>query len=314
MVYACFLELIPDSGTSQYYCKCESQDPALFARIQLMIDVEEAQVSATTKCGAFSARGRKMKLRLVGKTFLLCFVLAVTSAQAGLIVNTVNTDITAFGFGTVPTILTLQRDVLEMGCIVPTDNIGGFSASCAGLTGYSDVPGGVTNNPQAPKYATPTLTQLGVSNYGNMGILFNVNENGDVAVTLQKLTLTLYRPDLSVLRSFSLADSDGSGPTDFLNITQGQGGAGFVITIASSELENLGAFDGNVRVGLAAEIGCLPGAACDVAGQYGTSDGAESFTVANVAAPQEIPEPATAALLGGGLLLFAWALRRRKAS
>src|SRR5512140_2675766 len=101
-----------------------------------MMDTGEAQVSETTKCGAFSLRGRKMKLRLVGKTLLLCLGLAVTSAQAGLIVNPVDTDLTAFGFGTAPSILTLQNNPLEEGCISPTNTTGAFSTLC-GAFGHS---------------------------------------------------------------------------------------------------------------------------------------------------------------------------------
>ncbi|RPI16937.1 MAG: PEP-CTERM sorting domain-containing protein [Acidobacteriales bacterium] len=44
---------------------------------------------------------------------------------------------------------------------------------------------------------------------------------------------------------------------------------------------------------------------------FGTSEG---NNVPGGGPPQEIPEPGTAALLGGGLIALAWVLRRRKAS
>jgi hypothetical protein len=251
------------------------------------------------------------------KNTLLCLALAVTSAQAGLIVATQNTDLEAYGFGTAPAILTLQRTTLEQGCVVPTDNAGGFSTSCLGGPGdYTDLFGSlVTGN---NKYSTPTLAALGVTSFANLAILFNVNEPGSSQqVTLQNLTLTLY-DGTTALYMFGLNDPTGSGPTDLTDIAQGQGSAGFVIRIAPQELVLLGAFNGNLRIGLAATIGCTSADGCDSPLQFGTADGPESFTVANVVggiAPQaEIPEPATAALLGGGLILIAWTLWRRRAS
>ena len=234
-----------------------------------------------------------------------------STAQAGLITSTTSTDVTAFGFGVVPPVLTLQRDTLEMGCVAP-DSSGSPVTTCnsamIGL-GYADLPTSIVAGDK--KYNTLTLNELGVKSYGSLGILFNVNEPGNVQqVTLQKLTLSLYN-GTTLFKSFSLTDTDGSGVTNFNVITQGQGGAGFVIRIAPAELVGIGAFNGALRVGMAAEIGCTT-TPCEVAGQYATGDGAESFTVVDVVSP--VPEPATAALLGGGLLALAWAIRRRKVS
>jgi len=240
------------------------------------------------------------------KNVLFCLVLAVTSAQAGLIVDTTNTDLQAYGFGAAPSILTLQRDILERGCVAPTDNAGGFTTSC-GLGGaYTDLAGSLVSGTN--KYATPTLAALGVTSYSNLGILFNVNETGSSPqVTLQNLTLTLY----DVTTPFLSFDLEG-GPVDLIDIAQGQGSAGFVIRISPDQLVGL-AFNNALRIGLAAEIGCTSVAGCGSAGQYATDDGAESFTIVNLGG-QEIPEPATAALLGGGLIALACSIRRRKAS
>ena len=254
-----------------------------------------------------------MKVQLVGKSLLLCLVLAVTSAQAGLIVINPNTDVTAYGFGTNPSILTLQAKTLEQGCVAPASSDPFYTTSGCGTTGIGLVSG---NN----KYAAPTLASLGVDGWANLGILLNVNEPGSPtgqsqAVTLQSLTLTLYNPTtLLAAGSFSLAN-----PVDITNIAQGQGGAGFIISIETSQFGRL-EFSDEYRVGLSAQIGCTltptDCGAIGAAGNWMTDDGPESFTIASLAGggPQEIPEPATAALLGGGLLVFAWALRRRKVS
>lgn len=234
-------------------------------------------------------------------TFCLALLLAST-AQAGLIVGTTSTDITAYGFGTSPPILTLQADTLERGCVAPTDNVGGYSTSGCGLVGLGLVAG-------SNKYATPTLTSLGVTAFSNLALLFNVNEPGSSQqVTLQTLTLTLYNGAAPTGQSFSL-----EAPVSLTNITQGQGGAGFVITIDPPQYGGM-TFNGNYRVGLAATVGCLPAAACDGALNFATGDGPESFTIVRLGTEQPIPEPATAALIGGGLIALAWTLRRRKAS
>ena len=75
------------------------------------------------------------------KKILFCMALALAStAQAGLITSTTSTDVTAFGFGVVPPVLTLQRDTLEMGCVAP-DSSGSPVTTCnsamIGL-GYAD--------------------------------------------------------------------------------------------------------------------------------------------------------------------------------
>lgn len=233
---------------------------------------------------------------------LFCLALAVTSAQAGLIVDAQQTNLSAFGFGTAPSILTLQRTTLEEGCVVPTNDVGGFSTSClGGPAGYADLSGSLVNGNN--KYATPALSDLGVTSFSNLAILFNVNEPGSSQqVTLQNLTLTLYggMNGTAPLYTFGLNDPTGSGPTDLTDIAQGQGGAGFVIRIAPQELPPANQFSGDLRVGLAATIGCTSAAGCDALLQFGTADGTESFTVANV--PAAVPEPVSLLTLGSGLV------------
>ena len=239
------------------------------------------------------------------KHILFCLALALTSAaQAGLIIDTTSSDVTAYGFGISPPMLTLQAGGMEEGCVGPVGTAPSYTTTACGVTGI-----GLVGGPG--KYASPTLADLGVTSWANLGILFNVNEENNVQeVTLQSLSLKLYDgTTLALLHSFNLLH-----PYDLTNITQGQGGAGFLITIEESQWGDL-TFLSSYRLGLSARVGCETGP-CDVAGQYGTGDGAESFTVASLAGegPQEIPEPGTAALLGAGLIALAWTLRRRRAS
>ena len=108
---------------------------------------------------------------------------------------------------------------------------------------------------------------------------------GSQQVTLQDLTLTLY-DGTSPLYVFGLNDPTGSGSIDLIDIAQGQGSAGFVIRISPEELLPLGEFNSDLRVGLSAEIGCTSTAGCDTPLQFGTADGPESFTIANVEAAE----------------------------
>ena len=186
--------------------------------------------------------------------------------------NTADTDLTPFGFGKAPAILTLQGTPLEQGCVAPIDAIGGYSTSCG--------PAGTLvsgNN----KYATPTLASLGVTSFATLGILLNINDPGSTQqATLQNLMLTLYggTDGTDALFHFSLV-----APQDLANIAMGQGAAGFIITIADDQIPASG-FDGLLRVGLSATIGCTAGTAapCNVPGQFSTGGGPDSFTVADL--------------------------------
>ncbi len=253
-----------------------------------------------------------MRLQLLGRTFLLCLVLAVTSAQASLIVSPVDTDLTAYGFGTAHSILTLQNSPLERGCVFPANNTGGFTTLCSVFqNGYTDLAGSISTVDVAQKYGTPTLASLGVTSWATLGLLLNANEPGAGGqyLTLQRLTLAVYGGinGNTLQGTFNLA-----APVDLFDTAQGQGSSGFVITIGQDQWQSV-VFNSAFRIGLAAEIGCKL-APCSVAGQWPTGDGAESFSIVELAGGgpgQEVPEPATAALLGGGLIVFAWALRRR---
>ena len=61
---------------------------------------------------------------------------------------------------------------------------------------------------------------------------------------------------------------------------------------------------GNLNVALHLQSLTPTGGSLKVGGTWGDGGGP----------PQEFPEPATAGLLGGGLLLLAWILRRRRVS
>src|SRR5688572_18964596 len=240
-----------------------------------------------------------------------CLALAVglvNSMAGGLIVadNDTTTDLTAFGFGVTPPVLTLQQSTLEQGCVVPVENV-----TCSTVDGWSlfgPVTGQVSG---AKKYSSPTLGELGITSWADVGILFNVNEpNSTQEVTLQDLRLGLFNSDGTFAFEFALNPAS----VDFTNISQGQGAAGFLITIAPDQ-QTLFPFDASLIVGMAAEIGCA-GTTCNVAGNFSTASGAESFTVVSLLNPPQgedpIPEPTTLLLMGGGLGALGLLRSRRK--
>src|SRR5688572_31931404 len=127
------------------------------------------------------------------KLRISCLVLAlgiVNAMYGGLIVadNDTPSDLTSFGFGVVPPLMTLQQDTMEQGCVVPDENV--TCATVASWSSFAPITGAVSGE---KKYTSPTLGELGITSWADLGILFNVNEpNVTQEVTLQDLRLGLF--------------------------------------------------------------------------------------------------------------------------
>src|SRR5262249_26078365 len=94
--------------------------------------------------------------------------------------------------------------------------------------------GGDEPNPHSsPKFSTPTLGSLGLTNAANIGIVFDAVESGNVSgnpLTMNSLILKFYSAGGTLLHSESLAnplvfDSTivGNGKTDFLFVLDQNG-------------------------------------------------------------------------------------------
>lgn len=253
-------------------------------------------------------------MRICLRSISLCLALASAQlAYGGLIAADPSgaTDITSYGFGVVPPVMTLQNDSYESVCVVPTETLSCPSGS-PDWSSFDPIVGDVSGT---KKYSSPTVADLSITGFADVGILFNVNEPNNVEeVTLHDLRIGFFDTDGNLVVEFAL-----ESPTDFSNISQGQGSAGFLITITDAQATAAaGLFSSDLVIGMAARIGCDAAlGACDVAGNFSTGDGPESFTVVSLAnpppPPQLIPEPSTAALVGlSGLLLWFGARQRRK--
>ena len=257
----------------------------------------------------------------------LAFALGVggglTQLSASLILLS-PTEMSGTGLGAVNTVLTLQsaaNATIETGC-VGVVNGATSSASC----GFTDA------NVQTQS-GTPTLQSVGVTDASNLRIVFNAAEPGNALdIMLNSLVLTFYNSTGTAAMSFSLFP--GSGIL-FPSTQSGVGNSGFVFALTTPTLCAFGGVTcpgdineaataqtfinanggvGSVRVGLGASAGVAAG------GPGSATGGMETFFVEGVGTVggpggggggSPIPEPASMALIGAGLVTLAISQRRR---
>lgn len=195
---------------------------------------------------------------------------------------------TGGGLGAVLTVLTLNntQDV-STGCVTPTGTSGcGF----------------VDNTVQASS-TTRLISELG-SNPATLGadlrLVANFTEPAGDAITVDQLQLQLFDGLGAVLFTGILGTN---GPVSFASSETGVGNVGFAFGLTAGGAAAFQAvLDGlvdltNVRIGLGAALADAQG-------------GLDTFSLVAVAAP--VPEPATYALVGGGLLGLAGVARARR--
>ena len=257
----------------------------------------------------------RLKEIFYGCTTAVFMLVATTSpARAGIVFLTPDapTNLTTYGFGVVNPVLTMQNDTNESVCVIPGPSLSCTDASLGGAwTSFDPIVGDV-NPVSAPKYTTPTLAGLGITGYTDIGILFNVNEPNNVEeLTLQALSLGFFDGNGDLVFAFYLEDDY----VDFTNISQGQGSAGYVGTITQAQADAAPNFNSSWTIGMAATAGCLDSlGTCDVAKNFASGDGPESFTVVslgNPPSPPNVPEPSTYLLFGAGLMAVGYMRRRR---
>lgn len=252
-------------------------------------------------------------MKRITSTFLagVAALVFAHSASAGLVVSTADGS-TGFGFGAVNRHLTIQetgpqQDGVESGCVGISGG-GGFVIGSGGClpdeTGVFQANGFVNAGGDEPpplteglKYGAPTIGSLGITNAGEINIIFDATEPGGGPITVEDLTLKFYDGGTLLLAI------DGSAT--FAETFAGNGVADYIFVIDEEQQAEVNdvifslANFGDVRMALEATLS-------------GASGGPESFVIVRGDGGAPVPEPATLGLLGLGLAAAGFA-RRRKA-
>ncbi len=230
-------------------------------------------------------------------------LIAASTASAGLVYDAAILA-PAQGFGTAPRVLTLQGSgttesggvgVAPGGGIVVGSTIGDAGVfqgnGISNQSGTGDLVNPLSDN---QKYGIPTAGSLGITSANQIAILFNATEPAGNSVNVIDVTLKLYTGAGVLLGAID-------GGFNFLSSNPGNGVAGFAFVVDAAQQAQVNTW---LTAGGAGTIFALEATVADVAG------GPESFLIYNTTAqpPVNVPTPATAALLGLGLL----ALARRK--
>ena len=198
-------------------------------------------------------------------------------------------DLSAQGFGNFPRLLTLQNTPTESGSVSPSNPNGTGDATC----------GGGPN-----KCNTPTISSLGWTSGGNVGVGLNTNQTNNTGITLDTLVLTIFNGTTSV-GTFSLLAPVNFSATD-LALQQGNGQSIFNFDLTAGEQAQF-----NTILAMTGSSGFVAGLASSFSG---SNDGAESwlgFSQAIIPAPS-IGDGLPVLLAIGGLVLGARFVGRSK--
>lgn len=163
-------------------------------------------------------------------------------------------DLSGQGFGAFPRLLTLQTSGTESGSVTPVDVVHGDAIAGAN------------------KSTTPTLTALGWTSGGNVGIAFNADQTGQSGITLNTLVLTIYNGTTAVTGgTFSLASAIDFSAGD-LSLEKGNGNGVFAFGLDAAEQLQF-----NTITAMLGSNGFFAGLSSSLGSPLLTNDGPDSF-------------------------------------
>jgi len=227
--------------------------------------------------------------------------LGATAARAELIlVGPVTLGGT--GLGAVNTILTLQNNPTEAGCVAFA-GASGDQIGTSQLGGVCTGPGGdvKTGNSQTQ---TRTLSEAGITSGANFAVFFNPVEPAGNSITLNSLSVSFYNNAGVLLHTAVFTGA----PVNFLTTDTGTGKTGQMFQLNATEIGVVQTFINSlglagIHVGLATSLGA----------PLSSEGGPETFFIFNSATtPSTVPEPSTTVLLATGLLGIVGFVRRRQ--
>ena len=198
--------------------------------------------------------------------------------------------VTGAGFGDDPRALTVQvhaNGSTESGCV----GLDGANlvVGPAGCSGFGPIGGDEPNPHGFPKDSAPTLGSLGITDVSQLVIVFDATEPAGNLITVDQLVLKFYSSSGVLLQGHALA-----APLTFQMTTAGNGKTDYTFVLDAAQAKEAQAIaSSSVRVALESSLSSVHG-------------GPESFFFSSAQnlgiTIASIPEPASIALMGTGLL------------